>query len=172
DIDSPALSFNKGHISAVPVVLFKKNFYQTDAAINPGNSGGPLVNARGEVVGIVTLKKPDANNMGYALQLSEIKGVAPPKPEELAKAKPEPGPLDPKATPVPTSIPPQAAGWVVNQGRVKEERRFMTVDNNGGVYWITTREDLPENFQLTAQVAVDVLVGNQRLQPSQLNIRR
>jgi serine protease Do len=172
DIDSPALSFNKGHISAVPVTLFKKNFYQTDAAINPGNSGGPLVNARGEVVGIVTLKKPDANNMGYALQLSEIKGVTPANPDQLAKAKPEAGPLDPKAMPQPTSIPPQAAGWTVNAGRVKEERGYMTVDNNGGVYWITTKEDLPENFQLTAKVAVDFLKGNQRLQPSQASILR
>jgi predicted Zn finger-like uncharacterized protein len=173
DIDSPTLSFNKGAISAAaPVLIEKKNFYQTDAAINPGNSGGPLVNARGEVVGIVTLKKPGANNMGYALQLSEIKAVATPTPNQLAKAKPEPGPIDLKAMPQPTSIPPEAAGWVVNAGRVKEERGYMTVDNNGGVYWITTREDLPENFQLTAKVAVDFLQGNQRLQVSQRNILR
>src|SRR5581483_4348593 len=92
DIDSPTLSFNKGAISAAaPVVFDKKRFYQTDAAINPGNSGGPLVNARGEVVGIVTLKKPGANNMGYALQLDEIKAVATPTPAQLAKANPQAG---------------------------------------------------------------------------------
>ena len=49
-------------------VLEKKmRVIQTDAAVNPGNSGGPIINSRGEVVGIVTLKLTDSAGMGFAL---------------------------------------------------------------------------------------------------------
>jgi serine protease Do len=40
---------------------------QTDAAVNPGNSGGPLVNTRGEVVGIISRGVPSADNLGFAI---------------------------------------------------------------------------------------------------------
>lgn len=47
-------------------------FIQTDAALNPGNSGGPLLNTRGEVVGINSAIIADANNIGYAIPINEI----------------------------------------------------------------------------------------------------
>lgn len=40
---------------------------QTDAPINPGNSGGPLVNALGEVIGVIELKKRGADGLAWAI---------------------------------------------------------------------------------------------------------
>ncbi len=56
-------------------------FIQTDAAINPGNSGGPLVNLRGEVVGINTFIHGSAQNIGFAVPSEVAVDVA----EKLTK---------------------------------------------------------------------------------------
>lgn len=53
------------------------DFLQTDAAINPGNSGGPLVNMRGEVIGMNTFAATVGQGLGFALPVSLLKDILP-----------------------------------------------------------------------------------------------
>ncbi|MCD6320509.1 MAG: DegQ family serine endoprotease, partial [Candidatus Desulfofervidaceae bacterium] len=82
--------FGLGHTVTIGIISAKEriigagpydNFLQTDAAINPGNSGGPLINLRGEVVGINTAIVAQAQGIGFAIPINIAKVIV----EQLKK---------------------------------------------------------------------------------------
>lgn len=74
--DVLSLSVTKGIVSGIRELDGKK-FIQTDVSINPGNSGGPLINAKGNVIGIVCMKlvADEIEGLGFAISISEALDV-------------------------------------------------------------------------------------------------
>ncbi len=77
-------TFTKGIVSALNRTLkvsslageaYMQNLIQHDASINPGNSGGPLINSRGQVVGINTLKISGGEGIGFAIPAKAIRSL-------------------------------------------------------------------------------------------------
>jgi S1-C subfamily serine protease len=64
----------KGIVSAVRK-FESSTFLQIDAAINPGNSGGPLVTETREVIGINTMKRKGAEQLGLAIAIDDVKKI-------------------------------------------------------------------------------------------------
>lgn len=63
----------EGIVSSARQLMEGRYYIQTDAAVNPGNSGGPVVNARGELVGVTTSKFTNADNVGFAIPVEVLR---------------------------------------------------------------------------------------------------
>jgi len=68
-------TITSGIVSSKDRVLNGKHYIQTDAALNEGNSGGPLLNSRGEVVGINTMIDRDASGLGFAIPINDVYAI-------------------------------------------------------------------------------------------------
>ncbi len=74
-------SVSKGIISStsrnVTIDQISREFIQIDAAINPGNSGGPLINLKGEIIGVNTAKKSGENieGMGFSVPIKYVRNI-------------------------------------------------------------------------------------------------
>src|SRR6266568_1516719 len=120
--DAMLFSATRGIVSAVG--RFSNagpgTWVQTDAPINPGNSGGPLLNLRGEVVGVNTLKviRKSVHGIGFALSSSDVLQVLHRFYPDVVASKPQENPGQEQGEPVAeedsvaveTSSAPPAAG--------------------------------------------------------------
>ena len=71
-----AFTVTEGIVSAFRKLQNNVDYIQTDVPINPGNSGGPLVNAKGEIIGINNFKVGGFEGLGFAISSNDVSAVA------------------------------------------------------------------------------------------------
>ncbi len=144
------LSVTRGNVSAEKVIIDSVEMIRTDAAINPGNSGGPLVDARGQVIGIVTSKRMDLELVGFAIPA-----------RELLPLRARVAPMMRKPFKVPSPLPPARPfnDWRLVEGVAGTLGPLKTFHQNGRHYRLTSTEELPDDFILELELQVDLLIG-------------
>ena len=70
-----AFTITEGIVSAFRTGQNNIKYIQTDVPINPGNSGGPLINAKGEIVGINNFKVGGFEGLGFAISSNKVRSV-------------------------------------------------------------------------------------------------
>ncbi len=100
-------------------------FLQTDTAVNPGNSGGPLLNAFGNVVGVVDLKLSDSEGLAFAVSSADLdQHISSWDPGATPEAAPCPQPDEPvqadRAQSPEVSLSVTSGGYAV-EGRIGDD---------------------------------------------------
>ncbi|MHC5002418.1 MAG: trypsin-like peptidase domain-containing protein [Planctomycetota bacterium] len=119
-----------GVVSAVgrdlefPNDMALRGLIQTDASINPGNSGGPLLNVLGQLIGVNTAIRGDAQNIGFAIPVDRLREILPELLDVHRRYRIESGMLvssyrNPRVTEVVAGSPAARAG--VREGDVLRE---------------------------------------------------
>jgi S1-C subfamily serine protease len=156
--DAMLFSVTKGVVSAVGP--FPKagpgTWIQTGAPINPGNSGGPLLNARGEVIGISTMKlvKQGVNGIGFALSAGDLLTVLRRfYPSTVAVSNPARTPenlsdraTDTAPTPTDSAVPPPDAPAPQAAAQVPAPAPFAEVAAGVGTVSISSDPDGAEIY--------------------------
>jgi serine protease Do len=106
------------------------DFIQTDAAINPGNSGGPLLNERGQVIGINTAIIQNAQGIGFAIPINQAQKIAS---DLIAKGRVDHGYLGIQMA----SLTPEV------KDRLRDSLDFQISDTDKGVLIVRVMRDSP-----------------------------
>ncbi len=96
-----SVSLSKGIISAFRTIGGVR-YIQTDASLNPGSSGGPLINTRGEVIGMNSWKLTEGEGISFAIALNSIKAQVDTKVRQLASGQSSSQPPPTQQASVPT----------------------------------------------------------------------
>lgn len=112
------------------------SYIQTDASINPGNSGGPLLNMKGEVVGMNTSSIDETTSgrpvegIGFAIRHDVLQSRLPVLLAGTSAATPTPIPATPRTTATPTPAP------VATSGRIRHNPNNDTIDTYDPNIWM------------------------------------
>ena len=106
------------------------DFIQTDASINPGNSGGPLLNIKGELIGINTAIYGKAQGIGFAIPISRAKRIV----EELISHGAVEAPWVGVAT---QTLTPELAYSFFAKGKTRSVDPFRRARESCGLCWVT-----------------------------------
>jgi len=68
-------SLSSGIVSGIRTLDDGSKVFQTAAAANPGNSGGPMVDAEGKVIGVLTFKLSESENLNFVVPINYARGL-------------------------------------------------------------------------------------------------